>query len=388
MIVLLTIAAMATPVMATDFSISGAIRVEGYYVDQDSAPDASSWFDQRLRLLNKFQVSDDVMVAARFDFETQWGVAGQDSYRNTPKNNAQIDHAYMVIDKDMWKLKAGQGFYGFGNYIAVDHTATGLQLDLKTPVAVTLLFNKIDENSTLTSGFTDEGATDDTNFYGVQLGYAVEDYNLKGFYGVLDDASIDDSASVIGLAVGFNVADIAFKTEFNLFGGDDGAGNDYTGTQFWIDGNTNVSEALNFGGWFMYAAGDTSDTVISSVTDDSTFNPFFKNGFAQGAIVKGGAVFSGWSTEDYIGQAGFIGLGLYGTYNASDDLALRAGVSYAMEEDDAAGDFEFTTMTVSANYKLATNTIFVVDAVYDDLSSDSMGDDDAVSLWSKLQVSF
>ena len=385
MIVLLAIAAFAVPAMATEFSISGQARVEGYYNDLDSAADPSSWFEQRVRLDNKFKVSDEVMVRVRFDLEDYWGKSGQDTLRNTPHDTMQTDYAYLQINKEMYKLQAGQIYNGSANAILIDNIGTGFNLTLKTPVSVKLMYNKYDENGSK----VDEGATDDQDFYGAEVSYKGDGFGVSGIYGILDDkATGGANKSGFGLAGNFKVANFAVKAELDLLDGDNGAGMDYTGTQFYLDANTNASEALNVGGFFWYVAGDETDGVIVDVTNWDDFNPLW-GGFVSSSIVAAHPI-TGWgpnSMFDGTANEGIIAAGLNATFKASDDLSFKGQGVYGVEEDDFDGGFDYYNVTVSTKYQLAKNTFVMVDAIYENIDYDG-GDDNSTSLWSQLQVNF
>jgi hypothetical protein len=396
MIALLAIAAFAAPAMATDFSVSGQARVEGYYNDLDSADDPSSWFEQRVRLDNRFQVSDEVLVRIRFDFEGTWGWTGQDTMRNMPHTGAQTDYAYIQLNKEMFSLTAGQAYFGSSNAILVDHIGTGLSLSLKTPVSVKLMYTKYDEggatfkpyDSDIRTGGSkiDEDATDDEDFYGAEVAYKGDGFGVSGVYAVLDNKANDDNKSGFGVAANLKVANFSVLAELDLLDGDNGAGMDYTGTQFYLAADTNASEALNVGGFFWYVAGDENDTVITDITNWDSFNPIWGGYVGAGVVV--GSPISGWGPNSFISNAGLIAAGLNATFKASDDLGFKAQGVYGVEEDDFAGGFDFLNMTVSTKYQVAKNTYVMVDAVYEDIDYDDGGDDNSMSLWSQLQVNF
>ena len=79
MIVLLTIAAVAAPVMAEDrLSLNGEMRVRGWYID-DGGDSTDSFMDQRLRIGGKLSVAEGVSITFRFDeTEATWGNGGSE----------------------------------------------------------------------------------------------------------------------------------------------------------------------------------------------------------------------------------------------------------------------------------------------------------------------
>ena len=387
MIVLLAIAAMAAPAFATDFSISGQMRVEGYYNDLDSNSDADMHWDQRLRVQSVWKVSDEVKVVLRTDIgESAWGSNGQYSVRHPASNSGQfqIDKAYLEINKEMFKLTAGEQYYGSPNAILVDNLGTGLVLTIKTPISIKLNYTKYDENGS----YIDEDATDDQDAYSAVIGYAADNFSVDGILAMLDNQATDDTRYGYGVAGNFKAGDFAINAEFDILDGDNGAGTDYVGTQLFVDANTDISETLNLGGWFWYVAGtdDEDEEVIVDVTNWDSFNPLW--GGYVGQCVLAADPITGWGPNDSIGNAGLIGAAFYATAKVNDDLSLKFQGAYTTDEDDTAYDFDLVSVTASGKYKVATNTYFMADAIYNDLSSDAMGDDDSISFWTQLQVNF
>jgi hypothetical protein len=382
MIALLAIAAIAAPAFASDLSLSGQVRVEGYYIDYE--PEAVSYFDQRFRVQSVYKVSDEVKAVLRMDFgEKQWGVNGQDSVRNSAVSSYgyQVDKAYLQLDKEMFSLSAGQQYFGLGNTIAVDHVGTGFMLTTKTPVTFTAMFTKIDENGGFTDADLGEGGnTDDTDFYALNVGHKGENYNANLFYAVMDNKSNDDTANVIGLAGSFNMDAFKINAELNIFGGDDGAGTDYSGTQAYVDLSTAISEAASVGGFLLYAAGDDSDEQITNITDWGSFMPETYGYLATMQYVYG-------ETFEPIDNAGIMSAALYGNFKSSDDLGFQAMIQYLTEEDDAVADFSALNMNVSSKYVVAKNTNLLVQVNYI-APEDDLGDDSVFGLWTQLQVNF
>ena len=384
MIVLLTIAAFAAPAFASDLSITGQVRVEGYYIDAetDGAGDPEAYFDQRFRVNPVWQVSDDVKAELRVDFgEAQWGSAGLNTIRNNPGNFGQmhIDKAYLKVDKEMFSISAGQQFFGLGNTIAVDHVGTGFIFSLNTPVTFKAMWTKVDENGS----FTDESSlnTEDTDFYAADVGHVGENYSANLFYAMLDDKSTDDNRSVIGLAVDYNLEAFKIMAELNFYDGDNGAGTDYMGTQAYVDVSTAVSEAMAVGGFFLYAAGDDEDIQITEITDWASWMPETYGYLATMQYVYG-------ETFNPFGLgAGIIAPALYATFQASDDLGFKAMAQYIMEEDDAAGEFDGMNLNVSTKYAFAKNTNLIAQVNYFDGEANDV-DQESLGLWTQLQVNF
>ena len=391
MVVLLTIAAFAAPAFATDLSVSGQMRVEGFYNDLDSAADPEMNWDQRLRVQTVFGVADDVKVVLRMDIgEKQWGSQGQNTIRNSMSKDwsTQVDKAYLQIDKELFSVSAGQQFFGTSNEILVDNLATGLVFKLKTPVTAKLMFAKYNENGTT---FTDKDATDDQDFYGAEVGFASDTFSVSGIYALLDDASTGGAErNAYGVAASFKAGAFALKGEFDILGGDDGAGVDYVGTQLYVDAKLSITESFTLGAWALYAAGtdDATEQVIYDVTNWDSFNPQ-AFGYVGSGIVAALPI-SGWGTDDN-GDAGLITVALNATLQVTDDLGLKFQGEYAMEAEDAIETYDFYSATASGKYKVATNTYLMADVILEDVDGTYAGtdyDDSSVSFWTQLQVNF
>jgi hypothetical protein len=393
MIALLAIAAFAAPAFATDLSITGQMRVEGYYIDADVDGvdnDAEAYFDQRFRVNVNAKVSDEVKAVLRVDFgENQWGNNGLNSIRSTVYNFYQlhIDKAYLQLDKEMFSVSAGQQYFGLGNTIAVDHVGPGFILALKTPVSFKLLFTKVDENGS----FTDEDATEDTNFYAADAGFKGDGFAANAFYAVMENGATDFKKTVIGLTGTFNADAFKINAELNLFGGDNGLGTDYMGTQAYVDASFAASEVMTVGGFFLYAAGSGSDDEIqvTHITDFGSFMPETYGYLATMQYVYG-------ETFNPSGlNAGIISPAVYLDFKASDDLGFKFMAQYLMEEEDALAGFDAFNLNVSTKYKVATNTYLIAQVNYIDGEVESniegledSADFDSMGLWTQLVVNF
>ncbi len=392
MIVLLTIAAFAAPAFATDITISGQFRAEYYNLDNydynDSVDDNVDVFDQRFRLDTNYMAAEGVKVRFRADFgESEWGNGGQSAVRN--EDVVQIDYAYLQIDKDIFSLTAGQHYFGLGNAIAVDTIGTGVSVATKTPVYVKAAFFKFNEGDTT---MDDIKADEDENFYAAAIGHKGDNYNAELFYAMVDNGATDDNKNVIGLAVDFNMDAVKLKAELNLLDGDNGTGTDYSGTQFYLDASTAVSETVAVGGFFLYAqAPDAGDTQIQSVTNWDSFMPETYGYISATKIVMADPINDpindGWDNSfgAQFGN-GIISGAVYGTFKVSDDLGIKALAQYMVEEDDSARDYDALNFNLSAKYTgFAPNTSIVGQINYfapgDDL-------DNALGLLTQLQVAF
>lgn len=112
----------SAPLMATDVSVNGSLRVRGW-IDSNSAlmPDEnteSAYYDQRLRLGAVFQVADGLKVTVRGDvFDGTWGTTAMRGDNPTNASNLQMDYAYMTFTTAIGMFNAGymaDGLWGTG----------------------------------------------------------------------------------------------------------------------------------------------------------------------------------------------------------------------------------------------------------------------------------
>ena len=415
LVAVLVMAGLVVPAMAEDkLSISGEFYVMGVaknnYNDFDSDvlraalggdedADDLAYFHQRLRLYSKYAVTEGVTIHTRMDFgESVWGRAGQDSIRynlHGTTNDFQLDRAFVEIVQGPWNLRAGQQYYGFGNSLAVDHQGTGFRLAYGGPVVVTAFWNKLDENGT-----TDDDDTvptsEDIDMYGASLKYKNDAFVAELFYaqqeGMFANAvkfagiplvtfgeDVDGDKSVIGLAFGTKLGAFNLNGEIHKFDGEqsDAVEGDveYNGFQVYLDGNTALSEALTLGGKIFYAKGYDDELQISELSDFGSINPE-EYGFLEtdyGLLAAGGSVFNPFNLN-----AGTMSGMLYASYKASDKLAFMGSVQYAQEEDDAIFEYDFISYNASAQYTIAKNTFFQVQANYLDVDAELFGLDTEV----------
>ena len=344
--------------------------------------DRESYFAQRFRVAASFKPAEGVSAYLRADFtDGTWGrdtdfqvgsvarpVDGSDSV-------IDVDYAYFTIDKEMYSARAGLQFIGFGNDIAVDADMTALKLDIKLPVIITLAYGKVDEGDSVTD---DEDDSKDTDFYGANLGYAAEAFSVNAFYATTKDDAIDDTKWVFGLQGAASLGVINLNAEFNYLGGEnkdntDGIDDyDYKGIQFYLDANTNLSDALKIGAKFLYAQGNDDDDVqLTCLSDWATFTP----SSAETQFDTWFSAFQSWDVfapfGDMGADTGVIGGAIYANFQAMEGLKLGANAGYYTPEEDAdTDDFSIMSFTAFATYDLAANTTLSGQYFYSNLDAD------------------
>lgn len=385
MIVLLTIAAVATPVMAEDrLSLGGQMRVRGWYIDDERANEdyTSSFMDQRLRIGGKLSVAEGVSVTFRFDeTESAWGdQAGSGSGRFVDGTDRpmQWDRAHLDITKGMFHLRAGQQLITFG-HSAFDAQDNGLLLDIKGTVPVTL-FWMIDDNNTHNVYSSTENYNSDDYYYGAKAGFKAESMAFEGFV-ASEKGDVEHEVYVIGATGDFDLNAVKLYAEFEYFTGDSDADTDAVGTQLFVDASVAATEAFTVGGQLYYALG----------TDDADENQYYVLGnefdgwdpmFAIGSNLDNEKVATGrpFDLGSALGYGSHSNTGVmairgYASFKASDDLTLAGSLTYAEPEEDSNTALDSAIMVaLGMKYNVMANTSLGVQVEYKDISADATDD--------------
>jgi len=384
--------------MAEDkVSVSGSYNLFAYDMDNytdlnDATDDEQSYFYHRFRVATTIVPADEIKAFFRFDLsEGTWGVdynggSARRGLTNTGTTGADhqihIDYAWVKVDKEMWAIQVGQQYFGWG--LGINEAITpGIRVTFKTPVTIDLYYAKYDENGSTSD---DAKANEDEDLYGAQLGYKSDAFSADMFYVVVDDSSDDSDQWVFGLFGTAALGGVDLAAEFNTYGGDNGAGLDYTGTQLVLQGKFNVSEQLMIGGQFLYAQGsdDPTEIVIDQVPGDLwSFRPL-----SYGLMET-------WDCEpvnpfEIDTNAGMQAIQLICDYQATDALLFQGALAYAQpEEDDVTVVDSAIILNVSFKYTFATNAYFGLHYNWMSPDGDNGVDlDDASALMGRFTLSF
>jgi hypothetical protein len=401
---------MATAAYAEDrLSLSGSMRVRAWDVNADT--DANDWsrFDQRMRIGGTIAVSEGITGHFRFDLsEGTWGDndfnPGGISTHGWARGSAaqdesiHVDRAYLQVDKELFKLRAGQFYNSFGTDVAVDYQGTGFALDLKcNPVTVSLAYAKREEglgNNDDIAGFEDK------DFYGVQVAYAAEKFGAKVYYAALaDDQATEEEPWAVGVVGTAGLGTINLGTEIMFFGGDS-ATVDYEGTQAYVDVNCTAVENAKFGATLVWAdaqdgAGETQATSIYA--GGETFNPLGWSGTLLDYYYPVGSLYAGYSPAGNGGpfdpsgmDAGVVGGVLYAEYKLAD-VQLYAKVCYVEPEDESgvAGTLEDAVIFAgSVEYPVYKGFSVAGGYHYTSASIDSASDEDVHAFVGQMKISY
>jgi hypothetical protein len=344
LLVLLMVLAFVAPAMAVaddTLDLSGAMRVRAWtvnnsdYSDDDEA-DLNYW-DQRLRIQGVISPADGVKAVFRIDLaEDTWGGDNWEGSRYGSGSELQVDRAYLDVTKGMVNIKAGQQYMGLGNNFAYDDNATGVQITLKTPVAVRLGYNKRDENGSTNDS---EDGNEDVDRYFIDLGYKTDAFSVNLFYAAQQDGVDDskDEPTLLGVMGKFAVGPANVMAELNSFGGSykDGLGDDidYVGLQFIADVSMKFSDALTAGVNLIYSSGEDEDceekiTKFPGAFGSAAYSdlgPFNTDIMPLG----GDDVFDPASTD-----SGAMGAGVYVNFMPMEGLTLSGQYVYLTAVED------------------------------------------------------
>jgi hypothetical protein len=364
-------------------NFSGSMRVRGWD-NSDTNGNDSSWFDQRLRIATKITLADDVYVQMRADFgEATWGDTFTGGAIARPKadwrNTIDLDRALLNINKEMWSLTLGQQFIALGIMEVLDANATGAVLRLKLPVAPSFIYVKLNENGSL----NDDGVNEDDNLYALNLSYDTDAFSSNFFVATVD-AGDDDNPMMFGIHGKAALGMVNLTGELAMASGDNNAGLDYVGAQFYLKAEANLSDAASAGAELIYAMGtdDAGEVQLTRLSDFGDFTPMSSN-------TPFDADWSGLNGVPFDptgASAGVQGITVFGKFQAMEGLSLGGKVGYFTPQEDAnTATDKITSFNVWVSYAIATNTAFDVAYFYSDNDADS---DPLKTAVARFQVNF
>lgn len=404
------IAAFTAPAMAADVTIGGTYWVYGIHEDQgfndqifnpvtgtfESAADEDSYFRQNFRVPVTWAVNDNVSGNLRLDFsEATFGLGTTDSVwsrGNVGTTTLQVDRAYVQIDTDMFRFRAGQQFGGIGNYIMVDHNFFGFDLQLKfNPITIGLQYAKLNENGDV----MDNAGMDDDDFYMVSIGYAADTFSLGAAYAYTnnDTVAFDDERKGVALFGNANIGAVALKAEVDFFFGDAAPNVDYEGTNIFIDASMALNDMLTAGLSFVYGQGndDAGDTQLNTIhSAGAAFSLFDYGGALNQGFVWGyfGGAQGVFELDPEAGSVGFMAR-LDASFTETLTGYFRIGYAEPDEDDVTPLDNAFILIG-SIDYAWMPNVVLSGGAGYvkPDMDVSGVNDDAQLELIALMTVSF
>jgi hypothetical protein len=392
MIVLLTIVAVATPVMAEDrLSLAGQMRVRGWHID-DGGDTTESFADQRLRIGGKLSVAEGVTVIFRTDLtEKSWGDGGNTfGAGRLPQDGMQVDRAHLDLAAGNLHFRAGQQYIAFGNS-GFDAQDAGLTLNVMGPIPVTAFWMLADDNDVAGSaaGFAinqstgaiepvaavDANTKSDAFYYGARVAHKGGSYASQLFVaGQQDVNNGDESVQVVGLTLDLDLAPVKLYGEAEFFTGDADANVDAVGTQVMLDASMAATEIVTVGGQIFYAMGtdkaDEQQYVVLG-NDFGGWDPLF----ALGTGLNNEQIGAGRPYDLFGGSNGVMAGRLYTSIKATDAATVGLSVAYAEPDEDIAGLDSAMALAAGLNYTVMANTKLGLQLEYIDIDDDADTDE-------------
>lgn len=411
LLLIISIIAFAWNVNAEDnFNFDGNYRIRGWMIQNPSfdsdADNNQSYYDQRFRVKYGVDIMENVKGMLQVDFsEGEWGSSYNDymGWSSTKEEaEVQIDHAYVTIDEDLFKITAGQHYSGVGNYLIWDQDATGITLNIKTPVAILINYSKMDERGSL----VDENGTEDADFYGLNVGYSKDDFQVNLTFATRKDYSEEElDPWGVGLQTNVEIGPVAMNLEVDQFGGTWGENVDVIGTQAFLEGSVAIKENGKVGLRIFYATGTDADDEVQATgvnVGGWTFNPL---GFGDTSSYAGEMIYyfypagnmdayfygGGPSIFDPAGaNAGVIGFSPYTFFSPTDNVTLFANIGYLTPQDDSNTPFNsLTSVSLSVDWKVYEKVILSAGYNYSGIDTDDDSAKDARNtILTQLMVKF
>ena len=373
MIVLLTIVAVAAPVMAEDrLGLSGQMRVRGWHID-DGGDSTESWMDQRLRIGGKLSIAEGVSVTFRFDeTEKNWGDGGNTfGSGRLPQDGMQWDRAHLDIASGNLHLRAGQQYLAFGNS-GFDAQDAGLTLNYKGSIPVTAFWMLAKDNGKTTA---------DDYYYGVKAGHKGESYASSIYVAGQKTHTTGEDVMVVGVTLDYDLDAVALYGEVDFFMGDATDTVDAAGTNVFLQASMAATETSNVRAQFFFAPGEDEDMNYSVLGNDfGGWDPLF----AIGTGLDNEQIGAGrpWLV---FGNAGIMAFRVFGDVKASDDLTVSGSLAFMQSEDDDILDDDAMALAVGCKYAVMANTSLGVQIEYIDVDSN---EDEILQAGTGLFVNF
>ena len=371
-IVLLAIAAMATPVIAADnLSLSGQMRVRGWYKDTDNADGSTyTYADQRLRIGGKLSVADGVSITFRTDVtESVWGYGS--TYGSGRLGVQQWDRAHIDLAfSDSLSLRAGQQFVWFLESGAFNTQSNGVKLVIGAgPVKITPFAFLQDANGGNADGFD----------YGANVAFGQDNFKMNFLLAAQNKvANSDEDVYLLGADMHLNLDVVKIIAELNYFTGDADATTDAYGLQGYVDASFGLGEALTLGGQLFYAAGDKNDTQYIVLGNDfGGWDPINEHGTGLNneQITPGSSNMFGSSSRPYgvfANGAGVMAARIYADTKLGDAMTLGGSVTYLEPDEDSMTSVDSAiNTTVGLHYNVMANTSIGAQVEYISIDQDS-----------------
>jgi hypothetical protein len=408
----------SVPVMASDFSVSGAYRIRGY-LDSNSplAKDGTSsdaYYDQRFRVQPKFTVVEGLSATIRFDcLEGVWGddlrspEVGYGGSFNVDAN-VQFDKAYVTFMTAYGQVEAGfksTNVWGtdFGNTEAFVGEID-FQTKLSENLGVLFRIEKDEENDGLSDNLIQD---EDQDAYIAAAVYTKDALEAGLLFKHVRDATVPDEMTTLNVLSPYVKATVGpAYVEGQIYWAsgdiecDTADDDDLSELQIYLMAKADAGPGY-VGGMFAYAQGDDDafDNDVKGVLSGSDWNPCLilfndTQPTSLGTYAKtGAALHNAYLWQVFAGMSPMENLSLMAslTYAYADEKTyIEPGVFPVDTKDDDYG----TEIDITASYKIYDNLDYTVGFGYLFAGDYYKGDDndnkvdDTYLLMNKLQVNF
>jgi predicted porin len=394
--------AMATIEINDQISIKGQMRFRFWDKTNQDYNDVEThqqqYWDQRYRLWFDVKPQEGMSAHLRFDLDdAMWGA---DSYGSSRWNASgeghddtiEVGRAYLVLEQPQFKVVGGLNYWELGNRLTYENTGTGFTIETTTlPARVRFGYILEDE-----LGSKDDTEGDQSNFFiEVDSAKLVKGHLFKAFFAKANDEDKNFQAQVFGVSAKGKLFDkkLSYKAELDILDGDEDAGDEIFGQQFWLNVDYKVTKKFTVGGNFIYAKGadkageDQYDSIMDARSDNwdiQTYGPYTTMYAPLGMA----------DVLDPEGQnTGAIAGSLFGKYRLFEKLDVYASYLYVEAESNALATQTFQdamVATVSARYYFSKKTQFAVMYGHStmDVEGSTIHDDAEKTMSAFLRISF
>jgi len=370
--------------------VGGGIRIRGNWYDFDDTLAEVAFVEQRTRLNFKADFTDNVSTFIEVDNYGNWGTDFRSDYftglDGAGGGDVALYQAYIEAN-EMWgtplRLRVGRQELAFGSQwlVGVNDASslfTGLSFDAIRLDYTTDQFTVAAFASKLAEGLDDLYSESDVDFYGIYGSYTgIEDVTIDAYWLYLRDdggrlAAVETDIHTIGLRGNGKIGAFDFEAEVAYQFGDldvagpggetdygNFAGNVEVGYTF----DATIQPRIYLGG--AYLGGDTDDDLsFNRLFSNWEYSEFIENTELSNAwllragvsimpteSVKLALAVTYFQVDDTIDTPGFLffdgedgdddlgwEVGLYGSYQYSEDLAFRAGYAHYFGDDGLEGE--------------------------------------------------
>ena len=370
--------------------VGGGIRIRGNWYDFDDTLAEVAFVEQRTRLNFKADFTDNVSTFIEVDNYGNWGTDFRSDYftglDGASGGDVALYQAYIEAN-EMWgtplRLRVGRQELAFGSQwlVGVNDASSffqGLSFDAIRLDYTTDQFTVAAFASKLAEGLDDLYSESDVDFYGIYGSYTgIEDVTIDAYWLYLRDdggrlAAVETDIHTIGLRGNGKIGAFDFEAEVAYQFGDldvagpggetdygNFAGNVEVGYTF----DATIQPRIYLGG--AYLGGDTDDDLsFNRLFSNWEYSEFIENTELSNAwllragvsimpteSVKLALAVTYFQVDDTIDTPGFLffdgdegddelgwEVGLYGSYQYSEDLAFRAGYAHYFGDSGLEGE--------------------------------------------------